>query len=103
MWTRAATVREQAHSRGQSASTGRLWEGGAQRAAAAMRERGFQSLNSGARAQAPQVRIRCGCNLGSCACEYGFANERRARVQFVISCRARESRNGNIRVSRPER
>eukprot|EP00965_Chrysotila_dentata_P003657 120116-Pleurochrysis_carterae.AAC.1 len=50
IWTRAATVRERAQARGLSAPTGRLWEGGAQRVAAAMRERGFQNLGCGARA-----------------------------------------------------
>eukprot|EP00965_Chrysotila_dentata_P192998 6175487-Pleurochrysis_carterae.AAC.1 len=48
--TRTATVREQAQAQRLSAPTGRLWEEGAQRAAAAMRERGFQSLRNGARA-----------------------------------------------------
>eukprot|EP00965_Chrysotila_dentata_P163838 5408887-Pleurochrysis_carterae.AAC.1 len=40
-------------------------------------------------ASVPQVRMRCDCNLGNCACEYRFANERRARRQFVSDCRVR--------------
>eukprot|EP00965_Chrysotila_dentata_P233866 6199844-Pleurochrysis_carterae.AAC.7 len=49
--TRAATVREEAQARGPGAPTGVGGSGqGAQRAATAMRERGFQNLKSGARA-----------------------------------------------------
>eukprot|EP00965_Chrysotila_dentata_P165138 5452761-Pleurochrysis_carterae.AAC.1 len=40
-------------------------------------------------ASASQVRMRCDCNLGNSACEYGFANEKRGRQQFVSNCRAR--------------
>eukprot|EP00965_Chrysotila_dentata_P234314 6200095-Pleurochrysis_carterae.AAC.5 len=43
-------VWERARARGLGAPSGRLWERGAQQAAAAMRERGAQSLVSGARA-----------------------------------------------------
>eukprot|EP00965_Chrysotila_dentata_P188678 6172878-Pleurochrysis_carterae.AAC.1 len=40
-------------------------------------------------ASAPQVRMRRDCNLGNSACEYGFANEKRGRRQFVSNRRAR--------------
>eukprot|EP00965_Chrysotila_dentata_P018048 599576-Pleurochrysis_carterae.AAC.1 len=42
------------------------------------------------RERAPQVRMRCESNWGNAACEYRFANERRARRQFVSHCGARE-------------
>eukprot|EP00965_Chrysotila_dentata_P221221 6192268-Pleurochrysis_carterae.AAC.1 len=40
-------------------------------------------------ASAPQVRMRCEFNVGNCASGYGFADEGRARRQFVGNCPAR--------------
>eukprot|EP00965_Chrysotila_dentata_P204351 6182278-Pleurochrysis_carterae.AAC.2 len=47
-------------------------------------------------ASAPQVRMRCECKLGNCACEYRFADGRRARRQFLSNCRGRASRVGMV-------
>eukprot|EP00965_Chrysotila_dentata_P097799 3233508-Pleurochrysis_carterae.AAC.1 len=40
-------------------------------------------------ASAPQVHMRCKCNLGNRACECQIANEKRARRQCASKCRAR--------------
>eukprot|EP00965_Chrysotila_dentata_P123935 4096576-Pleurochrysis_carterae.AAC.3 len=70
MWTRAATVGERAQARGLSVPAGLAPPvKGAQRAVTAMRERGFQSLESGARALR---KYACDENalLETCACEH---------------------------------
>eukprot|EP00965_Chrysotila_dentata_P010937 356037-Pleurochrysis_carterae.AAC.2 len=54
--------------RGAKRTSGATLGRGAQRAAAAMHERGFQSLMSGARALRKYAIMRCDFNLGNCAC-----------------------------------
>eukprot|EP00965_Chrysotila_dentata_P107278 3544024-Pleurochrysis_carterae.AAC.8 len=66
--------------------------------------RGLQNLHGERGASTPQVRMRCDGNLGNSACAYRFTNARRARRQFVSSCRARERVEMVIfRVSRSKR
>eukprot|EP00965_Chrysotila_dentata_P115166 3807381-Pleurochrysis_carterae.AAC.1 len=84
--TRAATVRERAQARGLSAPTGRLKEGGAQRAGTAIASRVPRAWGAKRERSASMHATRVQ-NCKPCM-SVSIANEGRARRQFIGKCRA---------------